>query len=277
MKLGTQNTFLNKADYQQYDRETTYGLNLVNFGFRNYNPTIGRFLGADLLGDLNEMVSPAAYTNNSFINAVDIDGLYNESGGMQDGGGRVPGAPEAEKYQGKPKETIVTAEGNYAGLRAFSDMAQGVANGLGQLAHDLAPIRMIPKSEESTFSESIKDLKNIPSNLYNLPSQLRKVYSNGSTEQKAQATVQFAGTILAMLKGKAQGSGLMMSKLGAGSSTFSKLIVHGNSLKSLKPTWGYKLYSQTGKFLKNGITSKVNSQKRYSKSFMLDKLMVEVE
>lgn len=50
--------------------------------------------------------------------------------------------------------------------------------------------------------------------------------------------------------------------------------VHGNSLKSLKPTWGYKLYSTDGTFLKNGITSKLIPETRYTKSFMLDKKMV---
>ena len=29
-----------------------------------------------------------------------------------------------------------------------------------------------------------------------------------------------------------------------------EVAVHGNSLKSLKPTWGYKLYSQDGTFFK---------------------------
>lgn len=49
--------------------------------------------------------------------------------------------------------------------------------------------------------------------------------------------------------------------------------MHGNSLKSLKPTWGYKLYSQEGKFLKNGITNKFTPETRYTRSFMLDKIM----
>lgn len=49
--------------------------------------------------------------------------------------------------------------------------------------------------------------------------------------------------------------------------------VHVNSLNSLKPTWGYKLYSNDGTFLKNGITSKVIPEKRYTKSFMSDKFM----
>jgi hypothetical protein len=44
--------------------------------------------------------------------------------------------------------------------------------------------------------------------------------------------------------------------------------VHGNSLKSLKPTWGYKLFSEDGTFLKNGITSAVKAESRYTKAFM---------
>lgn len=30
--------------------------------------------------------------------------------------------------------------------------------------------------------------------------------------------------------------------------------VHGNSLQSKRPTWGYKLHHKDGAFLKNGIT-----------------------
>ena len=49
--------------------------------------------------------------------------------------------------------------------------------------------------------------------------------------------------------------------------------VHGNSLNSTRPTWGYKLYSNDNTFLKNGITSKLKPESRYTKSFMSDKYM----
>ncbi|QHV95638.1 RHS repeat-associated core domain-containing protein [Spirosoma endbachense] len=52
-----------------------------------------------------------------------------------------------------------------------------------------------------------------------------------------------------------------------------ELIVHGNSLNSTRSTWGYKLYSNDGTFLKNGITSNVRAESRYTKSFMSDKYM----
>lgn len=59
--------------------------------------------------------------------------------------------------------------------------------------------------------------------------------------------------------------------------TKSTEVVHGNSLKSLRPTWGYKLYRQDGTFLKNGITSKENPLKRYTQKFMQDKYMEPIK
>ncbi len=53
--------------------------------------------------------------------------------------------------------------------------------------------------------------------------------------------------------------------------------VHGNSLKSLRPTWGYKLYSADGTFLKNGITSQIEPELRYTQKFMKDKYMEAIK
>jgi hypothetical protein len=72
-----------------------------------------------------------AYVNGDPVNNIDIDGLYasNTFDGkpLGDGSGRLPGAPEEEKYQGKPKATIVTAEANYASLRSFSAEVKATA------------------------------------------------------------------------------------------------------------------------------------------------------
>ncbi|MCH8622568.1 RHS repeat-associated core domain-containing protein, partial [Undibacterium sp. TS12] len=55
------------------------------------------------------------------------------------------------------------------------------------------------------------------------------------------------------------------------------VAVHGNSLKSLRPTWGYKLFSKEGEvFLKNGITSQLNAESRYTREFMSDKYMEKI-
>ena len=54
-----------------------------------------------------------------------------------------------------------------------------------------------------------------------------------------------------------------------------KLAVHGNSLSSMRPTWGYKLYSTSGQFLKNGITSKAVAETRYSQTIRKATYMVK--
>lgn len=61
----------------------------------------------------------------------------------------------------------------------------------------------------------------------------------------------------------------------AGANVVEEVAVHGNSLQSLKPTWGYNLFSQDGTFLKNGITSAVKAESRYTRAFMSDKVMLE--
>ncbi|MEI6697297.1 MAG: hypothetical protein WCO13_14680, partial [Bacteroidota bacterium] len=68
--------------------------------------------------------------------------------------------------------------------------------------------------------------------------------------------------------GGAINSGLITAAVKSETSVVEEIAVHGNSLKSTRPTWGYKLYSNSGKFLKNGITSAEKAEARYPKSFM---------
>jgi hypothetical protein len=53
-----------------------------------------------------------------------------------------------------------------------------------------------------------------------------------------------------------------------GGNLVEQVAVHGNSLKSMRPTWGYKLYDNSGNFLKNGITSQPIPEMRYTQKFM---------
>lgn len=86
----------------------------------------------------------------------------------------------------------------------------------------------------------------------------------------------FDGALGAITAGASIYAGI--AKIGAkGATEVIEQVVHGNSLKSLKPTWGYKLFSQDGTFLKNGITSKLSPEKRYTKAFMSDKIMLPVK
>ncbi len=81
------------------------------------------------------------------------------------------------------------------------------------------------------------------------------------------------GGVEASVGEKVLGGGLENIATKTGEDVIEQAAVHGNSLKSLKPTWGYKLYSNDGTLLKNGITSKVIPETRYTKGFMKDKYM----
>jgi hypothetical protein len=88
------------------------------------------------------------------------------------------------------------------------------------------------------------------------------------------------------IQGATTAGAMGMGALGNGSLASSKSFsytprgmnlpkqVHGNSLSSTRPTWGYKLYETNGTFLKNGITSEKAPELRYTKAFMSDKKMV---
>jgi len=68
---------------------------------------------------------------------------------------------------------------------------------------------------------------------------------------------------------------MAFAELGLAAST--EKPVHGNSLSSQRPTWGYKLYAEDGTFLKNGITSRGNPRLRYTQKFLADKKLIPIQ
>lgn len=70
---GSSNQFIDKFQFQGHEKID--GLNLINFGFRLYNPTIGIFTSPDLLAELFPGVSPMAYCLNNPVNYYDLDGM----------------------------------------------------------------------------------------------------------------------------------------------------------------------------------------------------------
>jgi len=103
--------------------------------------------------------------------------------------------------------------------------------------------------------------------------------SSGDPERVGHATGRLTWMIVEASAGSKGASMVKSARRAAtaaktGVNTIEQVALHGNSLKSLKPTWGYKLYSADGTFLKNGITSKLIPETRYTKAFMSDKYMV---
>ena len=89
-----------------------------------------------------------------------------------------------------------------------------------------------------------------------------------------------AAAIAGALSGLGSKVGSLMARFGAPAAEVEACSlpkVHGNSLDSPRPTWGYKLYQDDDTFLKNGITSEPRPQARYRRAYMEDKYMKPVK
>ncbi|MFR8940957.1 MAG: RHS repeat-associated core domain-containing protein, partial [Bacteroides eggerthii] len=91
----------------------------------------------------------------------------------------------------------------------------------------------------------------------------------------ASSAASSTRTVAPMMNGTAKSVNSATKTVSTASSKNVATKIHGNSLKNPAPTWGYKLYSNDGTFLKNGITSKPVAESRYPKWYMSDKYMIK--
>jgi RHS repeat-associated protein len=76
LKTGYENNFQNRFEMQGKESEKTFGLNIIRFGARNYNPTIGRWDRSDNKAEKGYMFSSYNYNFNNPINNIDPDGNW---------------------------------------------------------------------------------------------------------------------------------------------------------------------------------------------------------
>ncbi len=81
----TEGHLKNNNQYNDKEVDDEGGLNWIDFGFRNYDPQIGRFVQMDPLADSYEHQSMYCYASNNPVDFVDVDGLGIEIGGIFDG------------------------------------------------------------------------------------------------------------------------------------------------------------------------------------------------
>jgi RHS repeat-associated protein len=75
---GQVNGYQNRFEYQNKEKESTFGLNRISLGARTYNPTTGRMDGVDPLVDARVWVTPYNMAQNNPINRIDPDGALDE-------------------------------------------------------------------------------------------------------------------------------------------------------------------------------------------------------
>lgn len=71
---GQVNGYQNRFEYQNKEKESTFGLNRINLGARTYNPTTGRMDGVDALADIMRRHSPYQANFNNPLRFLDPDG-----------------------------------------------------------------------------------------------------------------------------------------------------------------------------------------------------------
>ncbi|ADQ18947.1 putative cell wall-associated protein precursor [Leadbetterella byssophila DSM 17132] len=82
---GTVNSFQNRWEMQGKEKESTFNLNMVNFGARYYNATLGRFLSIDPRATEREWLTPYNYVQNNPIMRIDPDGAFDDYAMRDDG------------------------------------------------------------------------------------------------------------------------------------------------------------------------------------------------
>jgi RHS repeat-associated protein len=154
-----------------------------NYKYRVHDPRIGRFLSKDPLFKTYPHNSTYAFSENRVIDGIDLEGLeYNPYTSFS-------------QWQLNIMSAAKTSE----------EVIRGALSGLESLAHDLAPIRPADENDPKTMAEEWENFKKIPENMMKMPAQYKEVFTKGSTEEKAHATVATIGVIGALMKGKPKG------------------------------------------------------------------------
>lgn len=260
-----------------------------DYGFRIYDPRLVRFKSVDPLSPKYPELTPYQFASNTPIKAVDLDGLetsWRPAGEL---------APRENAYtfgsqstgqktfnrgvyalKSTPKEQPTVKAGATPTLAEKAKMSKP-ANWREEM--DVAYKAWDATIGKEIHKEIVESIENSPTNFFPVISNLKKAgkYELMGMHKEAAGSLKDAGLEVALGYGAGKALNYGLKYLSAAKTSINvveQVAVHGNSLKSLRPTWGYKLYSADGTFLKNGITSKLIPETRYTKSFMSDKYMV---
>jgi RHS repeat-associated protein len=285
-----------------YDPETGLTYNVARFYYAKWSI----WISPDPLANLRNWVTPYNYTLNNPINRIDPTGLLCKE--VKTGPGKTPKGPpqnpcegdiyinqngwEFTFYNGKwyssnivLDQVIVTP--NDSELARINPSLRG--NNKSGYIYNKYDLKIREKLLAIRGYNSIvtfmlrmeKDGDYQPLHPLNFYKQYTKKFRSNSSIYFAAVNVPeiseiflFTNPIGAEISVWRSGARGMATAAKTGVNTIEQVALHGNSLKSLKPTWGYKLYSADGIFLKNGITSKLIPETRYTKAFMSDKYMV---
>ncbi len=111
------------------------GGNTYDYGFRIYNPEIGKFLSVDPLAADYPWYTPFQYAGNSPIANIDVDGLEDQ---LAIDGSVVTGPINMEKYNNSILQKMVDSERQVMGLKPFSRREDSSQSFIGPNNHPLS-------------------------------------------------------------------------------------------------------------------------------------------
>ncbi|MEG1239245.1 RHS repeat domain-containing protein [Chryseobacterium sp.] len=280
--LKSGNAFFGQNSYKshKYNGKELQETGMYDYGARMYMADIGRWGVVDQLSEMYSFASPYAYVANNPIMMFDPDGMriMASNGGPDKEGNLDPDQLGGTNNPYLIEEVIVGQQ--Y--LMTPPVQSQGLLN-----FNSTGNAINIPKSGGNNVGQPGAWEGAIP--IWGSGRAAVDHFQNGNYWRGAAYTALAVSDVF-LVKSLAVGAGKLavagFGKIAAketaeqaaktGTNLVEQTVVHGNSLKSLKPTWGYKLYLADGTFLKNGITSAVKAESRYTKSFMSDKYMEKV-
>ncbi|MFD2872652.1 DUF6443 domain-containing protein [Mucilaginibacter ximonensis] len=308
----TINYAISPVDLYQYsgkELQSELDLNTYDFGARQYYPKFARWMSMDPLAVSFEDETPYGYVENNPMNLIDPDGMQPNGGSLNPS---KWSGPTGSFSSGKAGSSgggafgfgAAAANGVYQGINAFHTFSGGATVSDQKLNAGFAKAQgnFIRQATVSQWQPNVYDRwKSVPvvgSITYGIfddawvatrsifwpGSEIRHL--NGVSATPREMQMSFAMTAAGFIPIGKSGYALKeaaesFAEYGAVETSekvaSQEAAVHGNSLKSLRPTWGYKLYSADGAFLKNGITSKILPEGRYTKAFLIDKKMIPIK
>lgn len=255
-----------KYNGKELDRKG--GLDWYDYGARMYDAALGRWHAVDPMADKYYGISPYNYCLNNPFRLIDPNGMWPGDPLLQPFGRYQYGSNAALNTLKFIHNTVASAVNTpiYM-INGLADETQYIYNsGVGSYLS--SGTKNIGDAVSSELSYRI----NTP--VSQQASDTWKAMKDPENWENATATAVLMLGPMKKVSSTLKGSASVVS---TGTEATTVVKVHGNSLKSQRPTWGYKLYSTDGTFLKNGITSQIIPEKRYTKSFMEDKRMEPIE